>query len=66
VHVHGAFLEPSSEGLVHTVELLVSEKGSLATTLRQSKDKTRFGFAAGSRLRLYIKDSDSIPEGDRR
>jgi len=35
---------------------VVSKQGSVATILQQPASETHFGFAAGCRLRLYIKE----------
>jgi len=56
VRVNGCFLERSRVGLDGPVELVVSKQGAVATTLQQPASETQFGFAAGCRLRLYIKD----------
>jgi uncharacterized protein YjbI with pentapeptide repeats len=56
VRVNGCFLERSRVGLDGPVELVVSKQGAVATTLQQPATETHFGFAAGCRLRLYIKE----------
>jgi hypothetical protein len=56
VRVNGCFLERSRVGLDGPVELVVSKQGAVATTLQQPASETHFGFAAGCRLRLNIKD----------
>jgi len=54
--VNGCFLERSRVGLDGPVELVVSKQGAVATTLQQPATETQFGFAAGCRLRLNIKE----------
>jgi hypothetical protein len=56
VRVNGCFLERTRVGLDGPVELVVSKQGAVATTLQQPATETHFGFAAGCRLRLYIKE----------
>jgi len=56
VRVNGCFLERTRVGLDGPVELVVSKQGAVATTLQQPANETQFGFAAGCRLRLYIKE----------
>jgi hypothetical protein len=56
VRVNGCFLERSRVGLEGPVELVVSRQGAVATTLQQPESTTQFGFAAGCRLRLFIKN----------
>jgi hypothetical protein len=62
VHVNGCFLERSRVGLENPVELVVSRQGAVATTLQQPASETHFGFDAGCRLRLYIKDPQKVAE----
>ena len=62
VRVNGIFLERSRVGLEGPVELVVSKEGAVATTLQQPNTETHFGFAAGCRLRLYIKDPKKTAE----
>ncbi len=62
VRVNGCFLERSRVGLDGPVELVVSKQGAVATTLQQPPTETHFGFAAGCRLRLYIKDPQKPAE----
>jgi hypothetical protein len=56
VRINGCFLERSRVGLDGPVELVVSKQGAVATTLQQPASETHFGFAAGCRLRLSIKE----------
>jgi len=62
VRVNGCFLERSRVGLDGPVELVVSKQGAVATILQQPASETQFGFAAGCRLRLYIKDPKKAAE----
>jgi uncharacterized protein YjbI with pentapeptide repeats len=62
VRVNGCFLERSRVGLDGPVELVVSKQGAVATTLQQPPSETQFGFAAGCRLRLYIKNPKKAAE----
>jgi hypothetical protein len=62
VRVNGCFLERSRVGLDGPVELVVSKQGAVATTLQQPASETLFGFAAGCRLRLYIKNPKKSAE----
>jgi uncharacterized protein YjbI with pentapeptide repeats len=62
VRVNGSFLERTRVGLDGPVELVVSKQGAVATTLQQPASETQFGFAAGCRLRLYIKDPKKTAE----
>jgi uncharacterized protein YjbI with pentapeptide repeats len=62
VRVNGCFLERSRVGLDGPVELVVSRQGAVATTLQQPASETQFGFAAGCRLRLYIKNPKKAAE----
>jgi uncharacterized protein YjbI with pentapeptide repeats len=55
IHVHGRFLAPTSMGLLAPTELVVFERGLVATQLEQHRGQTRFGFIHGCRLRLNIK-----------
>jgi hypothetical protein len=55
IQVHGRFLAPSSVGLTAPAELVVFERGLVATQLEQHRGQTRFGFVQGCRLRLNIK-----------
>jgi hypothetical protein len=55
IRVHGRFLSPSSVGLRSPAELVVFERGLVATQLEQHRGNTRFGFTRGCRLRLNIK-----------
>ena len=53
------FLELNRVGLVRPGQLLVCGGGAISTTLEQPPAaRTRFGFAAGCRLRLAIKESE--------
>jgi uncharacterized protein YjbI with pentapeptide repeats len=62
VRINGCFLERSRVGLDGPVELVVSKQGAVATTLQQPASETQFGFAAGCRLRLYIKNPKKAAE----
>jgi uncharacterized protein YjbI with pentapeptide repeats len=62
VRVNGCFLERTRVGLDGPVELVVSRQGAVATTLQQPASETQFGFAAGCRLRLYIKNPKKAAE----
>lgn len=62
VRVNGCFLERTRVGLDGPVELVVSKEGAVATTLQQPASETHFGFAAGCRLRLLIKDPTKLAE----
>ena len=62
VRVNGCFLERSRVGLDGPVELVVSKQGAVATILQQPASTTQFGFAAGCRLRLYIKNPKKAAE----
>jgi uncharacterized protein YjbI with pentapeptide repeats len=62
VRVNGCFLERTRVGLDGPVELVVSKQGAVATTLQQPASETTFGFAAGCRLRLYIKNPKKAAE----
>jgi uncharacterized protein YjbI with pentapeptide repeats len=55
IRVHGRFLTPATVGLSAPAELVVHEKGLVATQVEQHRGNTRFGFFPGCRLRLYIK-----------
>ena len=54
IQVHGRFLSPENIGLRAPTELIVFERGLVATKLEQRQGQTRFGFAPGCRLRLNI------------
>jgi hypothetical protein len=55
VEIHGCFLERDRPGFIEPSSLIVSASGSVAATIHQPADKTRFAFARGCRLRLNIK-----------
>jgi hypothetical protein len=55
VRIHGRFVAPGTIGLSAPTELIVFERGLVATELEQHRGHTRFGFVQGCRLRLNIK-----------
>jgi len=55
IRIHGRFVAPASVGFASPAELVVFERGQVATQVEQHRGHTRFGFAQGCRLRLNIK-----------
>jgi hypothetical protein len=62
IRIEGALIEPGRVGLLRPREVLVLERGAVATRLEQPATGTTFGFSRGCRLRLQIEKHTS--EGD--